>query len=57
MEEIGTLMVMTSCNDAKMRPLPRMVERYGSKKLTMSTVEWLMKDIKDQRAIASTKGN
>lgn len=55
-EEVGTLMVMTSCNDGKVRPMPRVVEKYASKALTTRTYEWLLADIANTRKIEASLG-
>jgi hypothetical protein len=50
-EEVGTLMVMTSCNEGKVRPLPKFVERLAMKTLTNNTLEMILRDIADSRKL------
>jgi hypothetical protein len=53
-EVVGTLMVMTSCNDAKVRPVPRLMQKYVAKYLTNNTFEMLLTDIADGKKIQKT---
>jgi hypothetical protein len=42
---VGTLMVVTSCNDAKTPALPRFVERFGARRLAVGSASWLLADL------------
>lgn len=57
LEEVGTMMVMTSCNDAKVRPMPRLVEKYASKALTHRTYEWLLDDLAESKLLKRALGS